>query len=70
MTTTEGRLDAFMGKVANPLNTMNERIGSVECTMNERRNDQRAWLIALTALDGAQLVALATLAVATCRLGW
>ena len=69
MATTEGRLDAVMEQVANPLNTMNERISSVERSLNERLNDLRTWLIVLTSLTGAQLAALVALAMAMCRLG-
>ena len=69
MATTEGRLDAVMEQVANPLNTMNERISGVERSLNERLNDLRTWLIVLTSLTGAQLAALVALAMAMCRLG-
>jgi hypothetical protein len=69
MATTEGRLDALMEKVANRLNTMNERIGGIECSLNERLNDLRPWLIVLTTLAGAQLAALVALAITMSRLG-
>jgi hypothetical protein len=68
MATTEGRLDALMEKVANRLNTMNERIGGVERRLNERLKDLRAWLITLTTLACAELAALVTLATVMCRL--
>jgi hypothetical protein len=42
MATTEGRLDALTEKVANPPNTMNERISCVERSLNERLNGYRA----------------------------
>jgi hypothetical protein len=63
MATTEGRLAASIEALANQLNTMNERINSVECSLNERLNDIRTWLIALTILAGAILAALVTLVI-------
>ena len=56
-----------MESLAHQLNTMNERIGSVERRLNERLHDFRAWLHATTGLAGAQPAVPVALAIAMSR---
>jgi hypothetical protein len=64
LSTLEGRFDTLMETLASQLEQMNKRIDD----MHRRQDDLHAWLIALTALAGAQLTATVALAIAMSRL--
>jgi len=67
VTVVETRLESLMETLANQLSTMNTRMGSVQHSLNERLNDLRAWLIALTTLAGVQFATMLTLAIVVLR---
>ena len=67
MATTEERLSTLEARfetLVNQLSTINERISGSERSLTERLNHLRIWLIALTGLAGAQLMATVALAIA------
>jgi hypothetical protein len=76
LSTLEAHFDTLMEMLVNQLANMNERLGSLERSINEhfdgvcRRLDNiRIWLMALTGLAGVQLMVTVALAIAMSRLG-
>ena len=76
LSTLDARFETLIEMLVNQLANMNERLGSLERSINERfdgvcrRLDNiRIWLIALTGLAGAQLMITVALAIAMSRLG-
>jgi hypothetical protein len=69
LSTLDARFETFMETLVNQLSTINERISGSERSLTERLNHLRIWLIALTGLAGAQLMATVALAIAMTRLG-
>jgi len=69
LSTLEARFETFMQTLVNQLSTINERISGSERSLTERLNHLRIWLIALTGLAGAQLMATVALAITMTRLG-
>jgi hypothetical protein len=63
----EPALESRVTVVETRLETLMETLAQQLHTMNERMNDIRAWLIALTALAGLQFTAMLTLAILVLR---